>query len=585
MIQNVDEVGVKKLAIIGGGPRGLSALESLYGCLAVNNKSESLYTVFFEAYELPGAGHVYDLEQLDTNWLNVSERGLTIPRRAQIKSNNLIIPAFPSYHEWAGYDLQKDGGKMPDIFPLRSNLGKYLNERYVSIASVLIAGGLLQVVYGEVVETDWKNELFEITLKDGTLFHVDEVVLTIGHQPTKDDEQISDWLAYNDSNNAVGLITEPYPVKHILNAKRLDPEAIVALRGFGLAMIDVMRALTVGLGGKFEIIDKGTQKMNYFKSGNEPKKIVPFSLDGLPMAPKPLNLKIDTWFFPSEKEKENLKYTVGHNAEMGTAKNNQFLIDAMTPIIANVFIELRSKAYPHNLTKTALQNIVSSYLLDEDFEHTLIIPTSDPTEDILEAFVGMATGTRPISLDYCIGQVWRHCQPTLYKALSFSNFEEEAIADIVGLDERLKRYSYGPPVASLQQMLALLKVGLISLTYVNDPEIVTTENGWKLSKNENDVLVHLMVNSVLDSPKLLAVNSPVVRNLLQDSLVQPVHGALGIETYENACVSLEKKADEVPLAVLGRLSKGTLIGVDAILECFGIRSELWAEGVINRLSD
>jgi hypothetical protein len=303
------------------------------------------------------------------------------------------------------------------------------------------------------------------------------------------------------------------------------------------------------------------------------------------MAPKPLNLKIDRWFFPSEEEKENLKAAVGRKAEKGAEKNNHFLIDAMAPIIANVFESLEAKACPHKLSKLAIQDIISAYLADEEFKHDLIVPTGDPTEKILEAFVGMANGTKSISLDFCIGHVWRHCQPTLYKALSFSNLEEEVIADIVQLDERLKRYSYGPPVASLQQLLALIKADMVSLTFVNDPKIETTDKGWKLSKGKRSILVDLMVNSVLDSPKLLDINSPIVRNLLQESLVEPVHGELGIETYKNGCVSLQKERDEIPLAVLGRLSKGTLIGVDAILECFGIRSELWAEGVLRRISD
>jgi len=34
---------------------------------------------------------------------------------------------------------------------------------------------------------------------------------------------------------------------------------------------------------------------------------------------------------------------------------------------------------------------------------------------------------------------------------------------------------------------------------------------------------------------------------------------------------------------LGRLCQGTVLGVDAILECFRLRIEDWAKGVVERL--
>lgn len=570
------------LAIVGCGPRGLSALESVYGGLASEGKPMSLNTVLFEDGELPGAGHVYATEQPDTNWLNVSERGLTIPSRAEIRSKGFRIPAFPSYQEWAGYDTKRDSGEKPDQFPLRSTLGRYLNERFESIAAVLKREGLLEVIRGEVVATDWEENRFSIALKDGAVYHSDELVLTIGHQPTKYSDQISKWLAYSDCNAAVDLKTNPYPVQDILKSEVLTTKSSVGLRGFGLAMIDVMRALTTGVGGKFEVKDEKTQQMQYWKSGKEPAKIVPFSLDGLPMAPKPLNLKIDEWFFPTASEKEAFYYTVSSSCKAGTATDIHFLVDAITPIIARVFKSLGGKAYPCDLAASELQKVIRSWLFDGGFEHALIVPTSREPEEIIADFVGMANGTKPISLDFCIGHVWRHCQPTLYKAVSFSNLDDAIVAEVIQLDERLKRYSYGPPIASLQQLLALIKADVVTLNFVNDPEIQTMKSGWQLSKGKEAIIVDLMVNSVIDSPKLLEINSPIVRNLLQASLVKPVHGELGIETFENGCVSLPEELGEIPLAVLGRLSKGTLVGVDAILECFGVRSDLWAEGVVAR---
>ena len=91
-----------------------------------------------------------------------------------------------------------------------------------------------------------------------------------------------------------------------------------------------------------------------------------------------------------------------------------------------------------------------------------------------------------------------------------------------------------------------------------------------------------MVNSILPAPELLKVKSPLVKNLLENDLIQPVHSELGIETHKNGIVNVPESEQMIPLAVLGRLAKGSIIGVDAILECFGTRITDWAEGVLDR---
>lgn len=571
----------KILAIVGGGPRGLAALESVYCCLVTDNSPKVLNTILFEPKKLPGTSHVYDIEQPDTNWLNYSQRALTLAGRDAVECEELKIPSFPSFHQWSGY-TQK-GTSVVDRYPLRSSLGKYLHERYESIAAVLLDHGLLEVKMAKVIKTDWVDHNFEIVIEDGTVYHSNELLLTIGHQPTTLSDQLKDWAKYTDSNAAVHLFTEPYPVEKILKSGQVKSDKLVALRGFGLAMIDVMRALTIGLGGKFEVIDETTKQMVYHKSGKEPQKIIPFSLDGLPMAPKPLNEKIDAWFLPTDAEIKNFNIIITDASKKGNATNIHFLIEEIAAIIARVYGSLKGKAETVDLPNDELQSVVCRWLLDADYEHRLLVSKSNPPRDTLQDFIGMATGTKSISLDYCIGQVWRHCQTVLYSAMSFSNLKENIVEDVISLDERIKRYSYGPPVKSLQQMLALIESGLVNLDFVIDPKIETTREGWRLSSNNQNIIVNIMVNSVLDPAKLLETNSPIVMSLLKESLVEPVHGKLGIRTKKNACVELDSDRDGIPLAVLGRLSKGTIVGADAVLQCFDGRADLWAEGLVNRL--
>ena len=195
----------------------------------------------------------------------------------------------------------------------------------------------------------------------------------------------------------------------------------------------------------------------------------------------------------------------------------------------------------------------------------------------------MATGEIGPSLDYCVGQVWRHCQPTLYRAFSHASLPEKIIAETIALDERMKRYSYGPPVESMQQVLALAKAGILNLNYISDPNIILKELGWELASNEKSIVCNVMIDCVLNPPKLLEVNSSLVKNLLANDLIKPLHSDLGIHTRKDGSVVTEVDSGNIPMALLGRLSKGSVIGVDAILECFGQRTIDWAKGAIERL--
>ncbi|MGB6153047.1 MAG: FAD/NAD(P)-binding protein [Pricia sp.] len=574
---------IKKLAIVGGGPRGLSTLEAVLEKLSNKKDVKPIEIILFESQEHPGAGRVYNLKQPDSNWLNVSERALKLEGRNEIEFEGVQFPSFPSFQEWIGYDEDTGSSSAPDNYPLRSILGKYLNERYRSLASLLKSKGLLYVVQAEVLKVDWEDSVFKIQVDSGKIYTSNELILTIGHQPTKLSKQLFDWKGFSDDHSLVSLFTNAYPVSDFLNFEQLNSNSIVGLRGFGLAMIDVMRALTIGQDGEFKILDPTTLQMIYVKSGKEPKKIVPFSLDGLPLAPKPLNRQIDELFYPTEEELLTFECNVKTVAEQGNASSMQFVLNAIAPVICRVYRELGSKAYTMALDDERIIDASIAWLKDADFAHYLIVPVVNTAQKTMKMFVNMATGKESISLDYCIGQVWGHCEPSLYKAVSFANLNDTIIAEIISLDERLKRYSYGPPVKSLQQMLALIDANIITLDYIKNPKIETTREGWKLSSDGHSITANIMINSVLDPARLLEMNSPIVKHLLHESLVEPVHSDLGIKTGKNAIVKVSGEGTMIPLAAMGRLSKGTIVGVDAVMECFGDRAALWAEGFVERL--
>lgn len=572
----------KTIAIVGCGPRGLSALESLY--TEASKTNTLIYSLVFEKTAHPGASPVYDIGQEDGNWLNVAERAVDIWERKKINFDTFSIPAFPTFQGWIGYSDKEVDATDIDIFPLRSTMGMYLNERYNSIADVLLERGLLTYIQGEVQAMHPDTHKIKIDVIGKQHFIADEAVLTIGHQPIELDEQLAVWNKQVINIDTPTLFTQPYPIKNIVESGVIIPQNTVGIRGFGLATIDLLRAFSEGMGGAFKVKNESTREMEYIPNGKEPKKIVPFSLDGLPLSPKPLHKKIDSLYVPTSEQLADYKKSITTAINSAkTLKSTSFLIEAIAPLIVETYIAKHINSFPHDLNKSEMKKVIESWLYNEDFKHPLIIPTDTPAKKILQLFVGMATGHKAVSLDFCIGHVWRHCQPTMYKLLSFAPLSDKLLSDIVALDERLKRYSYGPPVDSLCQIIALENAGKLTLDLVNDPAIKLTEDGWTLTKNKNSFVVQTMINSVLPAPQILKVTSSLPKGLINNSKVEALHDTLGIRTQKDGIVEFDDSEQNFPLAVLGRLAKGSLIGVDAIAECFGVRSKYWAEGVLKRI--
>ncbi|WKN42184.1 FAD/NAD(P)-binding protein [Tunicatimonas pelagia] len=575
---------MKHIAIVGVGPRGLSALENFFTLFSENPSLSKVHFTLFENARLPGSGSIWDTEQPTTNWLNISERALkNLPGRPSLTMGSIQIPSFPSYTEWLPESEQSPPEKAPDRFPPRSKMGNYLQKRYSSIANILIANNLVTLVTTSVKDINVREQQIILEDYNSESYVFDEVLLTIGHQPTELSDQIRKWKEYEENNPNVLLFEKSYPAEDISNTKHVDQNSVVGIRGFGLAMIDTVRALTIGRGGKFTIENDKTLESAFVSGENVPKKIVAFSLDGNPMAPKPLNAQIDERYTPTANEIREFAQKIEKAASdrEGTT-SDMFLKEAIGTIATRVYCNLDDNSNTAIASAEVFQAVVN-WLTDESIDHPLIQSVNNSAYENMQAFTQMALGKEAVSLDYCIGQVWRHCQPTLYEKFAHANLSGEVIASVVSLDERIKRYSYGPPLESTQQLLALLKADILTLDFIQDPEINMKNNGWELSSNGNEITVDTMINSVLDPPRLLDVTSPIILNLLSNSLVEPVHSELGIHTKRNACIEWSEGKNEIPLAVLGRLSKGSVLGVDAILECFSPNERAWAQGAVERL--
>ena len=569
-----------KLAIVGVGPRGGYALECLIAELARQGSPVDVQILLFEETSTLGSGPVYRADQPETNWINITERALELNARPAIDFGNTHIPRFPEYHEWANLVFDTWPADQPDTFPPRSKIGRYLRERCGSLVEPLVAADKMSVVVDRVIDVRLHDHKCILRTSTNKQYSVDDVLLTIGHQPTREDKQIRDWAEVSKRHENISLHTSPYPIEDVVIKGSSDAIPNIAIRGYGLAMMDVARAFGETY-GFFEDDPEGSGKLIYRLRGAK-FCMAPFSLDGLTMGPKPYTPKIDAAYRPSDVTLNALSVALSDTSNQIKATGADFLVNKMVPIIASVY---ESLSRPRGGTKTTtddLEAVIKTWLLDPDFTHELLMPNHVHPSVSLQSLIDMAMDRTDIYLDYCAGQVWRHCQLIIYAALSHSQLNDDVLADIIALDERLKRYSFGPPVDSLQQLRAMCSAGVLNLNLLNDPDIICGSEGWVLSKGAVSFTAQTMIDSVLDGPKLLEITSPLLKSLLNKDLIQPAHDQLGVLTDNAGYIKSGRRNEFVPIAILGRIAKGTVIGVDAILECFGERPLVWAKSAVEK---
>jgi uncharacterized NAD(P)/FAD-binding protein YdhS len=285
-----------RIAIIGGGPRGLNVIQAIAAAARGSLAGIPVDVHLIEPGE-PGQGS-HSSRQMDcliTNTL-ASQVTASPPKDiADINAGHL----GPSFTEWAraegyrsgpdGYHLGTDGDAVTDDAYLpRSMLGRYLNWCYE---------GTLRALPSAVRVLHYKNRATDLSrrpggwlahLGDAAAIECDFVFLTTGHglnRASADERRYEEFVArHKEANPELAFFRTIYPCETL---GRISPDATVAIEGLGLTACDAIVALTAGRGGRF-VTDSG--RLRYVRSGREPQ-ILFFSRTGLPYAARGTNQK------------------------------------------------------------------------------------------------------------------------------------------------------------------------------------------------------------------------------------------------------------------------------------------------------
>lgn len=520
-----------KVGIIGCGPRGLRVLEDL---LASQRESSEISSVtIWEPSEFVGAGVNYADDCDPTCLLNVPCRDLDIVGRAGTRR----VSAFPGWREW-----KRDSTccSDEDVFPPRVQLGRYLNERFLSLMDDANLAEKISVVRTRVNKCQLLDGRWWVC-SDGQIV-VDELHVCIGHQPSKPTNRQKAIREQIDTQ----YIESVYPIAELTARTELTSESAVAVQGFGLSCIDAIMALTEGRGGSFIGDTQNTppqMRTSYRASGGEPAKIYPYTLDGLVPVPKPATAELDSHFAPKGGQGVTREGVLDALRQIQQGRSKSVL----TGFVGRHAYEV-AKRHPNFDANTADSKKFAAFLSS---------PREDPSigaaSKALRDYYEMACGIRPPSVGYIAGQVWRHMQRPLYevtKELSGGN-DKSLLPPVLEIDEGLKRLTYGPPAYQVAKMIALVEAGILSLEFLADPEVAMDCNRVKLSTRGKKVDCDYFINSVLSGVDPKSLDSPLLESLLSAEHIRA--------DTELGFVSLRSN-----LQLHGRIHSNEVVGADSI---------------------
>lgn len=541
--------GKRRVAVIGAGPRALGALEALARRIGPQHHVE---VDLFDPFRWPGAGPNFDPDQDQFCLLNIPIRSIGI--RAPSRQGAQV----GTFRDWLGDDQTQ-----AERFPPRAVLGRYLHARWKALVGAPPPGLEFRHHFEAATRVKRAGPGWLVFGENAELGHFDEVLLTVGQPDTAPDPQLARWQGHAERCGAD--LVPAYPVQALLDAARNWTGRPVAIRGMGLSTLDVLAVLTQGSGGHFA-------KGRYCPSGREPAVILPFSLDGHAAVPKPANAGLDARFDPWSGETTEFGDSVLRAMTQRPAEALDTICESLRPPTLRILKETGGKADPA--------------MLDEWIRQEQNAPGTQESRTPTEALRGNiaeATGEDAPSVGFVVGQLMRKWQDQLRRSFNAAPAMPDTAAAIIGFDEALKRYSYGPPVSSAAELLILIDSGLVDPRAADDPDIELAEDGWNLIAGDRAVRVEAMIDAVLPSPDLTRLADPLIRGLADDGRATVAVEGMGARILPDGQLVGRSGEIQLGLCLLGRLALGSVIAVDSIHDCFGAAADRWADAAVSRL--
>lgn len=571
------------IAIVGLGPKGLYALERLLARFHQINVDSKIQIHVFEKTGIFGAGVIYNPNQPEYLLMNYPNRNINVWH----KENPLpIVPKPLDFTSWL--NLQRPVSK--NDFSSRSTVGKYLIscfnqlEKYKN-KNITIIKHKARVTD---IESDEENVIIQYVDDNNTLhiLNVDQVMLTTGHSSCKEKS------VNNQEDNIIPFV---YPVGEKL--KSICKNSEVGVKGLGLTFVDTVLALTEGRGGRFENTENG--KLKYRSSGEEPKKIYPFSRTGLPMVPRNAYEGLQP-YTPVYFTRENILKRVELTEK----------IDFKQHVLPLFIVETEYRYYrilfeKHGLHLKAEKNIealqkqindfheqfteVKRFDFEGIFDYSFL--DADTEESKFEALIKESLIGSESSPFMAAAMTWGRLSETFNSLYSFGGMKAESnkVFDME-FRSKLNRISYGPPTQNMKKIVALVESGFIDLKFSKSPEVKKIETGWHLVSSVSEIQkVNFIVDARIPTFNSSKNWSELLSNLKRRGQIRS-YKIYNSTTYNVGCPEINRQGNVIDatgnvinnISLYGTLTEGITYDNDTLSRTRNNFASQWALNVLEK---
>ena len=534
-----------KIAIVGMGPKGLFAFESLVTELEIYGATVDLEIFLFEASGSFGCGKIYETDQPGFLSMNYPNRNIDVwgSRGIGLGTDR---PSLTKFLLSGRTDVREEIG---DRFSSRATVGSYLRSCFNELKTLAENYASVTMITGTVREIELSEKSIVLRYKqgDGNLGKgiFDQVMITTGHDTWKGALQ-EYGISVVDRESDIPFI---YPV--LENFRSISSYATVGIKGLGLTFIDAVLALTIGRDGTFLETETGT--LLYEPSSLEPKKLTAFSRSGMPMVPRAPFEGKETYsptFFTYDNIMQNV--LIGGRPD--------FLSDILPLFEKEMELRYyRVLAYkedyvaPDSRSFADFDSWMDKLHIDRPeiprFNCDLLFrPVTMERPDIE---LGPMAYSRYILKEAETGSdaspfmaaalTWGCCSEVFNSIYSFGGLtaDSQRLFDME-YRSKLNRLTYGPPVSNAKKILALMEHGLLDVLPGATLEMHRLATGWLIHNADgNDTIVDTMVDARIPNNKSIDNWSPLLKSMRQNGLVREYINP-GSDSYSSACPEIDR---------------------------------------------
>lgn len=554
----VDITNTHKIAIIGGGPKGMYGFERLAAQFKSNPPQTRIEIHMYNRSDSFAAGENYNTCQPSFLLINnpVGEVNMWPDEEPPP-----IISNSQTLTQW----LRIEKGERVteyDYVP-RATVGQYLKEGFESIATNLPGNAAGKYMVGNVSDIYETGRKYGITLRtsEGKLQNVihtyDHILLATGHPQNRLSESDIIVKKFADTCGKFRFIPFVYPTESAL--LNITPGSIVAIKGIGLTFVDAVLALTEGKGGKFQ--RDQTEKLLYKPSGSEPKVIYPFSRSGLPMIPRKI----------ASGKITPLKYFTKKTLDECCDEGKIDFVNQVLPLLKKEMIyafyevEMRQSGFKEDLSACInfdeVKRAIDAYhelnpAINRFDPNTFLAPLNNKNfpdagtfnlfiKAYLKFYLNEAKKGENISGWAAVTAVWRKATPLFGEFYSFGGLTPEShrIFDKL-IRGRLNRVTFGPPEESIEKIVALMEAGVLNFELAENPVIRLDKIKGTAALTSKKYNIRRIVQYLIDA-RISKVSLPddrnsLYRNLLDRGMISMFENKSDHYSYQPGCIAISR---------------------------------------------